>query len=83
MSERDPGEDGKAKKHHGPDWEHGAPEWAPSGEKPPEPHEPPRKGDDEGTGPAKVGDPPIEEPFGERSRHGGSGGRSRPKAPKR
>jgi hypothetical protein len=28
----------------------------------------------EGREPAKKGDPPIEKPMGERSRHGGSGG---------
>jgi hypothetical protein len=83
MKERDPADDGKAKKHHGPDWEHGAPEWVPPGEKSPERHEPAKKGVDEGSGPAKVGDPPIEEPFGERSRHGGSERRPPSKAPKR
>ena len=62
----------------GPDWEPANPEWTPSGrphgEHPPGPGEPARIGDEIGPGPAKAGDPPLEKPFGERSRHGGSGG---------
>jgi hypothetical protein len=44
-----------AEEHHGPDWEPSGPEWAP----PTVPE------------PAKAGDPPLEHPLGERSRHGG------------
>jgi hypothetical protein len=79
MSEREPGERKPARKReHGPDWERGGPEWSPparpAGERPPGRGEPTKKGDDAGRA-AKAGDPPLEEPFGERSRHGGSGGR--------
>ncbi len=64
---------------HGPDWEPSGPEWAPPakppGDKPTGPEQPAKKDDEEGA-PAKAGDPPIEQPFGERSRHEGSGERS-------
>lgn len=71
-------EEPRPDERRGPDWEPPHPEWAPSGrpqgERPPRPGEPAKKGDDVGPGPAKKGDPPIEQPFGARSRHGGSGG---------
>jgi hypothetical protein len=80
MSKRKPGErDPAREKEHESDWERGPPEWTPQGrppgEQPPGQGQPAKKGDDAGAGPAKLGDPPLEEPFGERSRHGGSGGR--------
>jgi len=80
---RKPDEPRPGDERRGPDWEPANPEWSPTGrpqgEKPPPPGEPARKGDDVRPGPAKVGDPPLEEAFGERSRHGGS--RKRPKPP--
>ncbi|HEX9400101.1 MAG TPA: hypothetical protein VF912_08335 [Anaeromyxobacter sp.] len=69
-----PGEPRPGDERRGPDWEPANPEWSPPGrprgEEPPAPGQPAKKGDDVGPGPAKLGDPPIEEGFGKRSRHG-------------
>jgi hypothetical protein len=68
--ERKPEE--RPEERQGPDWEPNLPEWSPprrpDGEAPPRKGEPAKKGDDVGPGPAKAGDPPLERPFGPRSR---------------
>jgi hypothetical protein len=53
-SEHEPRREPAAEERYGPDWEPSGPEWAPPS----------------ATEPAKPGDPPIEHPLGQRSRHG-------------